>query len=172
MPTSSGGFPPSIIYNMLSNFEIEDICRNMGLDCVGVYSKDRLPKYKTYGGYYVNLQNYEDGNGTHFTFFFLDSHPGRPASSIYFDSFGMPPPLEVENFMGKDIMYNTRDIQDLQSKRCGWFCIALHYFLTYDQDSNKSLLDNYADFLSTWSFKSKTNDNILMEYLRGKSLIS
>jgi hypothetical protein len=168
---------------MLSNFEIEDICREMGLDCVGVYSKDRLPKYKTHGGYYVNLQNYEDGNGTHFTFFFLSARPpGRPSGggdAIYFDSFGMPPPLEVEAFIREkerslsleNIMYNNRDIQDLQSKRCGWFCIALHYFLTYEQDSNKSLMENYSNFLSTWSFNSKTNDKILEEYLRGKTLL-
>lgn len=161
---------------MLSNFEIEDICREMGLDCVGVYSKDRLPKYKTHGGYYVNLQNYEDGNGTHFTFFFLSRPPGRPSGggdAIYFDSFGMPPPLEVEAFIrsSKDIMYNNRDIQDLQSKRCGWFCIALHYFLTYEQDENKTLMENYSNFLSTWSFNSKTNDKILEEYLRGKTLL-
>ena len=160
---------------MLSNFEIEDICRDLRLDCEGVYSKDRLPKYRTNGGYYVNLQDYEAGNGTHFTFFFIEpkENPLRSNSSgnIYFDSFGVAPPIEVDEFLGNnDIMYNNRDIQDLKSKSCGWFCIALHYFLTYEQDKNKSLEENYSNFLSSWSYDSKKNDRILQEYLKGKTL--
>ena len=165
---------------MLSNFEIEDICRELRLDCEGVYSKDRLPKYRTNGGYYVNLQDYADGYGTHFTFFFLGGTPKTPHSrvvggdtpAIYFDSFGVAPPIEVDKFLGtsNDIMYNNRDIQDLKSQKCGWFCIALHYFLTYEQDKNKSLEENYSNFLSYWSFDSKKNDRILDEYLKGKTL--
>lgn len=153
---------------MLSNFEIEDICRAMHLDCEGVYSKDKLPNYKTNGGYYVNLQDYADGMGTHFTFFFLN----KKGDAIYFDSFGMPPPLEVERFIGSStkIMFSNRDIQDLHSKKCGWFCIALHYFLTYEQDSSKSLETNYSNFLSAWSYDTKRNDSILDEYLKGKTL--
>jgi hypothetical protein len=153
---------------MISNFEIEDICRDLKLDCEGVYSKDRLPKYRTNGGYYVNLQDFNDGNGTHFTFFFIEPK----ANPIYFDSFGMPPPIEVDEFLGssKEIMYNNRDIQDLKSQKCGWFCIALHYFLTYEQDSRKSLEENYSNFLSSWSVDTSNNDKILNQYLKGRTI--
>jgi hypothetical protein len=43
---------------MLSNFDIENICKELKLPIVGVYSKDRLPEIPYIGSYYINMQNY------------------------------------------------------------------------------------------------------------------
>lgn len=46
-------------------------------------------------------------------------------TDYYMDSFGMPPPPEVIKFMkasGKKLIYNTSQVQDLDSDFCGWFC--------------------------------------------------
>ena len=50
---------------MLSNFDLEDMAEKDGLDLIGVFSKDMMPKERVMGSYIINLQDYDDGNGTH-----------------------------------------------------------------------------------------------------------
>jgi len=52
----------------LTNFEIEDICKQMQLPIVGVYSKDKLPEKRYIGSYYVNLEDHNAGGGSHWVF--------------------------------------------------------------------------------------------------------
>ena len=148
---------------MLSNFDIENICYDLKLSCIGVFSKDRLPHMPYKGAYFINLQNINDGGGTHFTFMFLDN-----TSGLYFDSFGMPPPTNINHLIkNKKMMYNNRQIQDLHSEKCGWFCIALDYYLKYDANMARTLEEKYEDFLNIWGSPER-NDDILKEYLEGK----
>lgn len=151
----------------LSNFDIEKICNKCKIDCIGVFSKDEIPSDKKVGSYFVNMEDADKGNGTHWVFFKLFPN----AKFIYFDSFGLPPPTEIIDWsnMFKPICINNRQIQDVHSTKCGWFCIALNYYLTYDFNPRESVDDIYNNFLSIWSYP-KDNDKILKEYLENNTI--
>ena len=149
----------------LSNFDIEEICKELKLPIVGVYSKDELEGIDKYeGSYYVNMQDSDDGNGTHWVLMYID----KDGKALYFDSFGVPPPVEIENFlkMFKPFYVNDRQIQDMKSTNCGFYCIALDIFLKYQYDNKNDLIYNYAKYINMWSFDTQTNDKILKEYMK------
>jgi hypothetical protein len=105
----------------LSNIQIEKLVKKYNIkNFIGVYSKDRLPDKKREGWYIINMENYDDGQGTHWVCAKYDK-----VNSIYIDSFGFPPPLVVEEYFD-DPIYNTQQVQHLKSLRCGHFCL---YFI-------------------------------------------
>ena len=148
---------------MLSNYDIEDICKKLKLPLVGVFSKDRMPDRHYIGSYYINMQNYDDGDGTHWVYARIFPN----GQALYFDSYGFKSPVEIETFLKgfKPYATNNRQIQSLKSENCGLYCIACDYFFTYDADKNKSIVDNYSDFINMWSADPIKNDKILKEYL-------
>ena len=148
---------------MLSNFELEDIAEKDGLDLIGVFSKNLLPKERVMGSYIVNLQDYEDGGGTHWTCFkIFDDN-----KCCYFDPFGMPMPADVNSFLMKfkPVACNNRHIQDIKSDKCGYFCLSfIKYFNDFDT-KKKDVFEAYDDFLNCFSANNKLNDKIVMEML-------
>ena len=80
---------------MLSNFDLEDMAEKDRLDLIGVFNKDMLPKERVMGSYIINLQDYEDGNGTHWVAFKIFDNK----KCCYFDSFGFPMPKEINAFL-------------------------------------------------------------------------
>jgi hypothetical protein len=149
---------------MLSNYDLEDICKILKLPIVGVYSKERLPSINYIGSYYINMQNYDDGDGTHWIFARIFPN----GEAIYFDSYGLKSPKEVENFLSTFRPYatNNRQIQSLESENCGLYCVACDYFFTYDFIYKKPIDENFDDFLNMWSKFPEKNDKVLKEYLR------
>jgi len=149
---------------MLSNIQLEDIASDLKLPMVGVFSKDKLPGTPVEGSYYINLQDADDGNGTHWVFFRIFS----PDTAVYFDSFGLPCPEEVKAFLEpfSPIPYNNRQIQDVKSSYCGWYCIACDYYFQYDVKKGEDIIDKFDDFLNMYSMKTPINDKILKEYLK------
>ena len=109
------------------------------------------------------MQDSDDGNGTHWVFMYID----KDGKALYFDSFGVPPPVEIEKFlkMFKPFYVNDRQIQDMKSTNCGFYCIALDSFLKYQYDKKSDLISNYAKFINMWSFDTKTNDKILKKII-------
>lgn len=134
---------------MLSNFDIIDIINKLDIkNFMGVFSKDQLPKQQKKGYYIINIQNENDGDGTHWTFFYIGRH-----YSLYGDSFGIAPPEEVIKYCKKPILYNETTLQDIQSPNCGWFCIYFIYMLSKKKEFN--------DIINEFSKDPKNNDNIL-----------
>lgn len=86
-------------------------------DFRGCYSKDRLPTQRLTGSYIVNLQNFDDGDGTHWVCFVQQKN-----QAVYIDSFGGPPPLAVRAFTWGPVFYSTAVIQGINSENCGRFC--------------------------------------------------
>ena len=60
---------------------------------------------------------------------------------FYFDSFAQPPPVEFVSYakrIGKQIIFNSgHPIQELQSVRCGYYCL---YFLNENQEKNHFMM--------------------------------
>jgi hypothetical protein len=148
---------------MLTNFDLENMCKNEGLDLIGVFSKDDMPSRRVCGSYIINLQDQEDGNGTHWVC--CKIFPNRKV--CYFDSFGFPMSLETKEFLNpfKPVAQSNRHIQDLKSDMCGYFCFA---FIKYFDDFNckkNDIYEAYDDFLNCFSINEKTNDKIVMELI-------
>jgi len=148
---------------MLTNFDLEDMAEQMKLDLIGVFSKDMLPKERVAGSYIINLQDYDDGDGTHWTTFKIFDN----GKCCYFDPFGMFMPPDVNSFLMKfkPVAVNNRIIQDIKSDKCGYFCIAfIKYFDDFDTKKN-DVFEAFDDFLNCFSNKAKANDKVVFELL-------
>ena len=149
---------------MLSNIELEDMAREDNLDLIGVYSKDRIPSQRQVGSYIINMQDFNDGNGTHWIAFKIFDN----GKACYFDSFGVIYPEDIGEFLKifKPIAYNNRQIQDPKSEMCGWFCLAfIKYFNDFDTKKN-NVFEAYDDFLNIFSNDAKKNDKIVAELIK------
>ena len=145
--------------NALSNLEIIDIIKNRNLEkhFGGVYSKDQLPNELIKDKFYiVNLQDHDEGSGTHWTAFYYN----YPSTSIYFDSYGFIAPRDVQKRITPYI-FNDKDIQDFNSSACGFYCIAFIKFL-HDKTDKEQM---YNTFLKLFKLETIKNDKILQELL-------
>jgi len=145
--------------NALSNLEIIDIIKNRNLEkhFGGVYSKDQLPNELIKDKFYiVNLQDHDEGGGTHWTAFYYN----YPSTSIYFDSYGFIAPRDVQKRITPYI-FNDADIQDFNSSACGFYCIAFIKFLHDKTDK----VQMYKTFLKLFKLETIKNDKILQELL-------
>lgn len=163
---------------MLSNFDIEKICRKLKLPIVGVFSKDQLPKEHKVGSYYINLQNSNEGNGTHWVLakIYCDDERNNietiatdkkgkrkyRCGALFFDPFGLDMPKEVSEFLSpfKPIPYSNRQIQGLRQEECGWYCISCDYSLEYKQN-DETYKEDFEKFISLWSDEPSKNLKIL-----------
>lgn len=167
---------------MISNFDIEKICDKLDLNLVGVFSKDKLPKERKIGSYYINLQNHDEGEGSHWVFCkiynddernneetitLIDNDRVYRCGALYFDAFGLDMPKEVEEFLKpfKPIPFNNRHIQNIRSEVCGWYCIACDYALTHKQNSS-SYLEDYEKFINMWNDEPNRNLKILKAFFK------
>lgn len=80
--------------------------------------------------YIINLDE-KGGSGTHWV---LVSNLTKcnKRQIVYFNSFGLPPPDVILRFMKrakdstgkkKEVLYNTCQIQDIESVNCGYYCV-------------------------------------------------
>jgi len=143
--------------NSLSNTDIIHILKSQGVKLNGVFMKDELPSKLKCGFYVVNLQSSTVGNGTHWVAFYYNSK-----NSFYFDAFGFPAPVEIEQKL-KKYKYNEKQIQNLKSTACGYYCIAFILFLYGKQ--NKELETRFVLFIDAFSTDTKINDKLLYDYL-------
>lgn len=144
----------------LTNYEIINICNKLNISLNQVCMKDELTDLKL-GNYIINLENHND-KGSHWCCFILDYN-----ISLYFDSFGAPPPLEVEQIIKiyyPKIYYNQEIIQDINSKLCGYYCIGLLYYIK--TNPHKNLLSSADDYIKLFKDNTKLNDNILRSYFK------
>ena len=144
--------------NALTNFEIIDIIKDRKLDknFGGVYSKDQLPELIKDKFYIVNLQDHDEGGGTHWCAFYYN----YPSTSIYFDSYGFIAPRDVQQKITPYI-FNDDEIQDFNSSACGFYCIAFIKFL-HDKTDKEQM---YKTFLKLFKLETIKNDKILQELL-------
>ena len=99
----------------------------------GVFMRDTLPKkcYQTECGV-INLDSIKN-DGTHWVCYKISKE-----RSIYFDSYGFPPPEELVEYLRKPIEYSNFVVQRLNSGPiCGHLCLHVLYQL----GRKKSFLD-------------------------------
>jgi len=103
----------------LSNFELLEAVKRLKISNFReVYLRDTLPKRALKNE--CGILNLDDstGNGTHWVAWFKK---GR--IKYYFDSFGIQPPLELQDYLKSFILYNTEQIQSGDQVFCGHLCL-------------------------------------------------
>ena len=156
---------------LLSNLDLFYFAQKFNIKLINVLSKD---KFKTEipqeGGYIVNLENYNQGNGTHWTALII-----RHDYVSYFDSFGLAIPKDIKLFISVwlndheniDVIHSIDQIQTMQSINCGWYCLYFlwfHLVLNKGKANNKLLMNKHN---SMYSLENKyLNDNILKHLIK------
>jgi len=103
----------------LSNSEIKDAFKKFSLkNFHGVFLRDTLPKKPKRNECAIMNLNDTSGDGTHWVAWFK-----RGDKKWYFDSFGLPPPTELNDYLDGDVFYPTEKIQPRQEVFCGHLCL-------------------------------------------------
>ena len=144
-----------MLNNITSNTELLEILKNYNININGVFAKDQIKKPLKDGFYIINLDN-SDGNGTHWTALYKIND----AFSLYWDSFGFPPPEYIDNILYK-YDYNKKQIQDIDSTSCGFYCVAFIKFLSDKSDK----LTAFKTFCNLFGKSTTDNEFILYQLL-------
>ena len=123
----------------LSNFELSAAVKKLKIkNFRGIFMRDELPqkpKNKECG--ILNLDdtgnNPPGNNGTHWVCWFCTS----PAKSYYFDSFGLSPPLEMQQYLRGEIEINNVQVQPMGTNICGHLCLYILNKLSSGKKLNK-----------------------------------
>lgn len=141
--------------NLTSNTELLDILKNDNIKINGVFAKDQLKKPLKDGFYIINLDD-STGEGTHWTALYKIND----GFSFYYDSFGFIAPSEIEDLLHK-YEYNKKQIQDIKSTSCGFYCIAFIKFMINKQDKMKA----FNTFCNLFRANTIDNEIILHQLL-------
>lgn len=145
--------------NILTNFDIEDMCKVLLVNLVKIAMKDEVDKLKQ-GCYILNLDD-SDGQGTHWTAFIITEY-----YVLYADSFGMLMPQDIyELFLKtkKDIYINQRQYQHMDSVLCGWFAVYFLYSMIYMK--GKTMLEKYKKFVNQFDKKNLKKNDVVKEII-------
>ena len=119
----------------LNNFELTDAVKKLKIPSFrGVFLLDTLPKKlnkKECG--IVNFDK-SGGLGTHWVAWYKNGK-----TKIYFDSYGVQPPLEVVEYLGSLIHYNTDQLQPVGQVFCGNLCLYVLKELSMGHEFQKVL---------------------------------
>lgn len=154
---------------MLTDYQIKSMAKKMGIPLGGVVFKTELPKMKLEYNktYIINLEDEtdEDGNaneGTHYVFLQMNKSPHGEFTPIYFDSYGKIYPLVVEttvrHYCNMKCPYTTKDIQSIVSGMCGWYCLALSFYLNCFPQRTYNIYDDVGTYLSFFNDLNVSND--------------
>lgn len=146
---------------MMTNVDLEEKAVRLHIPLVGVFSKDKLPITNKDGGYIINLQDSDDGPGTHWTAFYVEG-----SSKVYFDSFGVIPPLSVQRFLRNKYVYSTKHIQNIQSEICGYYVLYFIWFMWNHRYKIKDLRKRFCAFLRLFSSDPTKNKTLLQKYIK------
>ena len=103
----------------LNNFELEDAVKKLKIPCFrGVFLLDTFPKKLSKKECEIVNFDKSGGPGTHWVAWYKNSK-----NKIYFDSYGVQPPIEVINYLGNPIRYNTDQVQPVGQVFCGHLCL-------------------------------------------------
>jgi len=83
----------------------------------GVFVRDNLPRKPNKNE--CGILNLDDssGSGTHWVAWYR-----KNKENVYFDSYGIQPPLELQQYLKSSIFYNTEKIQP-EGHICGHLCL-------------------------------------------------
>ena len=103
----------------LSNFELEDAAKRLKIPSFrGVFLLDTLPRKPNKKEYGIVNFDKSGGPGTHWVAWYKNGK-----TKIYFESYGVQPPIEVVEYLGSPIRYNTDQVQTSGGKYFADICV-------------------------------------------------
>lgn len=129
----------------------------------GVYPRDMIPPPKAYPCAYIANTDTSKEKGEHW----VALHISENGRGEYFDPFGLPPLHdEFVKFLNKYALngwtYNNCQVQNLNSRMCGLYCIL--YIKT---KTNKIPL---TKFVTLFTKQTIENDELLLNYVSSYNL--
>ena len=103
----------------LSNFQLLDASKKLKIKNMrGVFVRDELPqKTRKDECGILNLDD-SDGKGTHWISWYK-----KGTMKIYFDSYGLPPPIELTTYLKRPVYNNSERVQPDGAVICGHLCL-------------------------------------------------
>jgi hypothetical protein len=152
-------------FSPLSNFDIQNQLKDIP-HFSGVFSKNQLPnKIQDNENGVINLAD-SDNPGTHWVCYYNRSDLDYV---LYFDSYGLPPPAEVESYLKssrKQVQYNTSEIQTLDTVLCGVYCI----YVIKELDKGRNYYDILFDKFDP--YPTPDNENFIQSVAKRYDLTS
>ena len=103
----------------LSNFKLEDMVKRLKIPSFwGVFLLDMLPKKPNKKECGIVNFDKSGGPGTHWVAWYKNGK-----TKIYFNSYGVQPPIEVIRYLEKPIHHNTDQLQPVGQVFCGHLCL-------------------------------------------------
>ena len=136
----------------LTDVQIKEIAAKNGMD-IEIHCRDQIPRTKSEKWNLLNLDKHT-GEGTHWTAY------KNGTNQIYFDSFGIIPPEELAEMFEDEYIFNTKQIQDINSNACGWYCLAFIRYMTQPIPLKEEEAQ-YKRFVSMFNKNTCFNDFIL-----------
>ena len=121
----------------LSNIDIKNYVKILKIrNFRGCFMRDELKNLKPckteWGVLNLNLSNEP---GSHWVCWFK-----RNNNKYYFNSFGLPPPKELVDYLGSPILYSTFQLQGLKDQNCGKWCLIVLKRLSQGYDYEDLIL--------------------------------
>ena len=108
----------NIPYRPLTNFDLCDYAKKLGLEMRGVFMRDNLPPRPLENEYSIVNLNKSNENGSHWVCYFK-----KGDTKTYFDSFGQTVLQEIRDYLKSPIFRNTDIIQPFNTPICGHLCL-------------------------------------------------
>jgi len=154
-------FNKMFIFSETSNhwFKKQSKSNNLKLISIGLNNKKHYNKIKWKHGFHViNLS--QKTPGTHWTVLAI---PKNLNCAYYFDSYGVVPDDSLIESLKKqninNIYFNQYAVQSLNSKACGYFCLA--FMLAMQENIN---LNNYNFFIDYFTPYALKNEKLLLNF--------
>ena len=151
--------------DILTNYDITDICMQLGIKLNGIYMRDKLNNKNFYDGNYIFNLDKSGNGGTHW----VASYNADNDNIFYYDSYGFYPPENIYNTMLKEkenIFVNMRQQQPLDSNRCGYYCIL---FLVYMNNTRiKEPFKRFTKFLEIFDYDNLDNNDEVKDIILNK----
>ena len=134
---------------ILTTEDLYNLAKRLKLN-IKVLSKDEFIKLKN-GNYIINLNNHNQ-EGSHWVSLIKQND-----ILYYWDSYGMPPPIEILKINTNKIYYNTYTIQDIKEENCGYYCLFFLYHM-------KLYKNDYKKMLELFIYNNEINGDILQTF--------
>lgn len=136
--------------SMTTSNQLIRLCKKFGIPLNEICSKDQLHNFiPSGGGYIVNMQDSDEGHGTHWVAIWI---PPWKNECIYFDSFGIAPPIAVMEFCARwsnNLTCSTKEIQNINGGHCGQYCVHFLYYMSHSPQK-KNVDETFRQFLSNY----------------------
>lgn len=143
--------------SLTTNDQLTNMAKKFKIPLNAVVSKDHLyDMLPEPGGYIINMEDSTDGSGSHWVAMWFQplktkSKNQKKEVPLYFDSFGIDPPMAIIDFMKKwsdKCIFSAKEIQNINSGFCGQYCL---YFLHQMSKNGGKVDKKYKNFVDHFS---------------------